>query len=299
MKHGIYAPPHNDYGDPKRLVDLAVESERAGFNAIFIWDHLFLGGEPDVTDATVVLGAIAHATKRIRLGAMVTPLARRRPWKLAKELTTLDQLSAGRITLGIGIGSHPELEFGNVGEDDKAKSRAERLDEGLLILDPLLRGETVQHTGKYYQVHDTKVSPACVQRPRLPIWAAASLPVQAGLRRAARWDGIFPISLPETATMREDGSFDTAQMWLDPEGFADCVKATLEYRAAIDSNASATEFAFAASGDTRCDSASEARAKVRAFETAGANWWLEWIDDRLGTYDETITHVRRGPAGRR
>lgn len=280
-------------------MNLAVEAEHAGFDAIFIWDHLFLDGEPEVTDTTVVLGAIAQATKRIRLGAMVTPVARRRPWKLAKELTTLDHLSSGRVTLGVGLGSTVDLEFGNVGEDESAAGRAERLDEGLAILDPLLRGETVQHVGKHYQVHDTRVSPACVQRPRLPIWAAASLPAHAGLRRGARWDGIFPISYPESAIPREDGSFDVAEMWLNPEAFAEVVKATLEYRAAFDPSASPTDFAFAACGDTRHDSTGEARAKVNAFEAAGANWWLEWIDDRTGSYDETITHVRRGPADSR
>ncbi len=299
MKHAIYAPTLKDYADVKRLVELAIEAERAGFDGFFIWDVLFMEQGADAADPTVALGAIAQATTRIRIGAMITPLARRRPWKLAKEIATLDHLSGGRVTLGIGLGEPADIEFGNVGDDATAKGRAERLDEGLEILDPLLRGETVNYTGKHFQIRDTRIAPRCVQRPRVPIWGGAGLPAKAGLRRAARWDGLFPISFPASPVMRDDGSFDTAQMWLDSRKFAEVVQVTLDYRATFNVNRDASGFDFAASGNTRGDSHDQARNKVAAFEAAGATWWFEWLDDRAGTYAASLNHVRRGPADRR
>ena len=294
MKHAIYAPTINDYGDPRRLVELAVAAEDAGFDGFFIWDEQFFMPGVEIADSTVALGAIAQATEQIRIGAMVTPLARRRPWKLAKELATLDHLSGGRITLGIGLGEPADLEFGNVGDDPTPKGRAERLDESLEILDPLLRGETVHHTGKHFHVHDTRIAPRCVQQPRLPIWGAASLPAHAGVRRAARWDGMVPISLPEVPPLREDGSYDIAAQWIHPEGFADVVELTLNYRA--EQGFDPTAFDFAASGNTQSDDHDRARSKAAAFEAAGATWWFEYLDDRAGTYEASLEHVRRGPA---
>lgn len=299
MKHAIYAPTLKDYADVKRLVELAVETERAGFDGFFIWDVLFMEQGADAADAVVALGAIAQATASIRIGAMITPLARRRPWKLAKELTTLDHLSGGRVTLGIGLGEPADLEFGNVGDDPTAKGRAERLDEGLAILDPLLRGETVNYTGKHFHIRDTRVAPRCVQDPRVPIWGGAALPARAGLRRAARWDGVFPISFPASPVMREDGSFDMQQMWLDPQGFAEAVKTTRDYRIAYNPALDATYFDCVASGNTCGDSDAQARAKIAAFAAAGATWWLEWLDDRVGTYQASLAHIRRGPADQR
>ena len=104
MKHAIYAPTLREYSDVNRLVLLAQEAERAGYDGFFIWDVLFMERGASAADSTVALAALALATKTIRLGAMVTPVARRRPWKLAKELATLDHLSAGRIVLGVGLG---------------------------------------------------------------------------------------------------------------------------------------------------------------------------------------------------
>lgn len=299
MKHAIYAPTLNDYADPKRLVTLAVESERAGFDGFFIYDVLVMEQGWEVADATVTLGAIAQATQRIRIGAMITPIARRRPWKLAKELVTLDHLSGGRVTLGIGLGEPAEIEFGNFGDDPSPKGRAERLDEGLAILDPLMRGVSVNFHGKHFDVRDTRLAPRCVQSPRIPIWGGAALPAHAGVRRAARWDGLFPILFPDPPVKRDDGSWDWEYFWLDPEGFAALVKATLEYRAAFRAELGSSGFDFVASGDTRNDSAEQARAKIAAFESAGATWWLEWIDDRVGSYETSLNHVRRGPAHKR
>lgn len=290
MWTAVYAPVFNDYGDPARLVELACTAERAGYDAIFIWDHLAIepAGQLDIVDATVVLGAIAQATTRIRFGAMVTPLARRRPWKLAKELNTLDRLSGGRVMLGVGLGEPAAVEFGSFGEDASARGRARRLDEGLTILDPLLRGETVTHAGEYYTLTQARLAPASLQTPRVPIWVAAALPAQAGLKRAARWDGCFPIKVP--AVIRE-GTVSQAtweEWWPSPAE-------TAEAHAFVSARRSGDgPYAFTATGRTSGDTATAAGARLREYADAGANWWLEWIDDTPGSYDATLRAIARG-----
>jgi alkanesulfonate monooxygenase SsuD/methylene tetrahydromethanopterin reductase-like flavin-dependent oxidoreductase (luciferase family) len=191
MRFGVSVP---NVGDPNDLVELAVAVERAGWDGFFLWDHLQLDPDsrPDVCDPWVVLGAVAARTSRVRLGALVTPVARRRPWKLAKEITTLDHLSGGRVIVGVGLGVPVEAEYGAFGEPTGARERADRLDEALPLLDAFLRGERVDHDGTHYRVH-AQLRPAARQRPRPPIWVAATLPHRRPVARAQRWDGIFPL----------------------------------------------------------------------------------------------------------
>ncbi len=284
MQHAIYAPTIREYSDVKKLVALAQEAERAGYDGFFIWDVLFMERGVPAADSTVALAALALATKRIRLGAMVTPVARRRPWKLAKELATLDHLSGGRMVLGIGLGEPADLEYANVGDDATAKGRAERLDEGLSILDSLLRGKETNFTGKHHRLTNVMAVPACHQTPRVPIWVGASLPANAGIRRSTRWEGLFPISLPAEPVMREDGSFDTAQMWLSPEKFGEIVTRTLDLRNEERRDKTNSPFDLIASGNTSADAPTAVRDKLSGYAASGATWWFEWLDDRAGLY---------------
>ncbi len=178
-------------GDIRELVELARATERAGWDGFFLWDHVYIADGLPLYDPWVVLGAIAAGTERIRLGAMVTPVARRRPWKLAKEIATLDHLSAGRVIVGAGLGV-PDAEFTAFGEPADPRERAAALDEGLELLDGFLRGTAVEHDGPRYRVR-ARLTPACVQRPRPPIWVAATWPHRRPLARAARYDGVFAI----------------------------------------------------------------------------------------------------------
>jgi alkanesulfonate monooxygenase SsuD/methylene tetrahydromethanopterin reductase-like flavin-dependent oxidoreductase (luciferase family) len=143
----------------------------------------------------VTLGAIAYATERLRLGALVTPMARRRPWKLAREIVTLDHLSAGRMVLGLGVGGDRLGEMEGFGEETDIRVRAEMLDEGLELLEELWTGEPVHHAGEHYQVQARPFLPRPVQRPRIPVWLGARWPNRRPIRRAARWDGVFPIAI--------------------------------------------------------------------------------------------------------
>lgn len=204
MEYAVNIPP---FTDATTIVALAAEAERAGWDGVFLWDHLQWIPDHlvDVHNPWVLLGAIAQVTERVMLGPLVTPLSRRRPWQVAKELITLDHLSAGRSVLGVGLGETPESDFAAFGEPSDARERAALLDEGLLVLDGLLRGEHVRHDGAQFHV-DTRIAPGPVQQPRPKIWVAGLLPNQRPLRRARRYDGVVPL--------KADG-------WLAPDDLAD------------------------------------------------------------------------------
>ncbi len=140
----------------------------------------------------MAISAVAATTERMALGVMVCALARRRPWKVAREAASLDLLSGGRLRFGAGLGSAPEEEFAAFGEDPDPRVRAERLDEGLEILDRLWSGKPFEHHGEHYAVRETRFLPTPVQRPRIPVWIAGRWPARPPFRRAARWDGVFP-----------------------------------------------------------------------------------------------------------
>lgn len=191
MKFGVNLPNGYDAAD---LVQLAVDVEKSGWDGFFLWDHLNLGSDRfQMLDPWVLLGAIATRTTRLTIGTLVTPVPRRRPQKLVKEVITLDQLSAGRAVLGVGLGVPTESEYAAFGESADPRVHAARLDEALPIIDGLLRGDRVEHRGEHYRV-SARLLPGPIRTPRPPIWVAAMLPARAGVRRARRWDGIFPQS---------------------------------------------------------------------------------------------------------
>jgi alkanesulfonate monooxygenase SsuD/methylene tetrahydromethanopterin reductase-like flavin-dependent oxidoreductase (luciferase family) len=185
----MFVAPFDEVGDPRVVADLAVRAEERGWDGFFIWDHVVYS-EPvrEVADPWVTLAAAACATRRVTIGPLVTPLARRRIHKLARETVTLDRLSGGRLVLGVGVGNDRHGEFGPFGDADDARERARLLDDGLDALDGYWRGG---------------LAPPPVQSPRIPVWVAAVWPARRPLRRAARWDGIFPIQLPEPGALAE------------------------------------------------------------------------------------------------
>lgn len=194
MKYGLYLPNFGAFGDARLLGELARAAEQAGWDGFFIWDHIARTWTPPVADTWVSLTAIALNTTTIRFGPLVTPLPRRRPWKVARETASLDRLSAGRLILGVGTGGLGGItvEWANFGEELDLRTRAEMLDEGLEILKGLWSGKPFSYTGKHYQVKDTEFTPMPVQLPRIPIWVAGNWPHKAPFRRAARWDGMVP-----------------------------------------------------------------------------------------------------------
>jgi len=200
VKIALSVPPFGELADPRLLVELAVAAEEAELDGIFLWDHVYRP-ETDprqILDPWVVMGAQALATERIRLGPMVTPLTRRRPIKLAREVVTLDHLSEGRLTLGLGLGVDSGGELTRFGEIVDAKQRGDRLDEGVELLTAFWSGEAVTHHGTTYRADEVTVLPRPVQLPRVPMWfAARGGSAKRPLRRAARFDGLVPIELDD------------------------------------------------------------------------------------------------------
>lgn len=197
MQHALTLPPFGALADPVVLVEHAVAAEAAGWDAVFLWDHVLRRpGEPqDIADPWVAMAAVATATTRIRIGPMVTPLTRRRPIKLAREATTLDHLSGGRLTLGLGLGVDTSRELSAFGEITDARIRGERLDEGAELLCALWTGERVDFHGEHFIADSVVALPRPVQQPRIPLWFAARGGASKPVRRAARFDGLFPIEV--------------------------------------------------------------------------------------------------------
>jgi alkanesulfonate monooxygenase SsuD/methylene tetrahydromethanopterin reductase-like flavin-dependent oxidoreductase (luciferase family) len=200
VKHGIFLPPFGPFGDPAALIDLAVAAEGSGWDGFFLWDHLMHRVDGPYIDAWIALSAVATRTDRLRIGPLVTPLPRRRPWKLAREAVSLDRLSGGRLVLGVGIGTDYSRELSAFGEPSNDRTRAELLDEGLEVITQLWTGESVHHSGRHFHVDGVRFLPRALQQPRIPIWCGAHWPHRRPLRRAAQYDGVVPIGdLPPAA----------------------------------------------------------------------------------------------------
>jgi len=196
VKHGLFVAPFDECSDPRLLAELAAEAEAGGWDGFFLWDHIrYREPTVEVSDPWVALAAIACATQRLRIGPLVTPPARRRPWKLAREAVTLDHLSDGRVVLGLGLGADRSGELSGFGEETDDRARGAMLDEALTLLDACMSGEPVRVAGEHYVVDTGPLLPRPVQRPRIPFWLAARWPNRKPVRRAARWDGVFPIDL--------------------------------------------------------------------------------------------------------
>jgi alkanesulfonate monooxygenase SsuD/methylene tetrahydromethanopterin reductase-like flavin-dependent oxidoreductase (luciferase family) len=269
MQFAVNSPPH---AEPAALVDLGVAAERAGWDAFFLWDHMVVDPEGvEIVDPWVTLGAIAARTERIRLGTCVSPLARRRPQNIARETTTLDRLSGGRLVLGVGLG-YPEAEYTTFGEDADARSLAARLDEALTVVSGLWSGEAFEHDGANFHVERVRFLPTPVQRPRPPVWVACMLPFRRGLVRAARWDGVVPIKVG-----RDGVEF------LMPDEVAAIVDDICQRRGSLD------QF------DVVVNAGPPPTKSVAEYESAGATWWMASMGDFPGWLDELRAIVDAGP----
>ncbi|MDX6716484.1 MAG: hypothetical protein QOH30_3042 [Baekduia sp.] len=188
-RRAIFVAPFDELADPRLLAELAADAEAAGWDGFFLWDHIVYSAPTRaVLDPWIAMAAIAMSTERIVTGPMVTPLSRRRPHKLARETMTLDLLSGGRLVLGVGLGSDRHGELAPFGEVHDPREQAGLLDDAL---------DKIQH---YW---DGAFEPRPVQRPRIPIWAAAKWPNRRPVRRAAQLDGLFPIDLPDPEALTE------------------------------------------------------------------------------------------------
>jgi len=258
MRYAITLP-NIDY-DARVIAELGVEAEKAGWDGVFVWDCINMRDQA-AHDPWMLLAAIAARTERVRFGPLITPLSRRRPWKLARETVTLDHLSNGRLILPVGLGETNDGGFSKVGEELERKKRARMLDESLHILNGLWSGEPFSYDGEHYHMQEMTFLPAPVQSPRIPIWVVGAWQREKSMQRALRYDGIIP------AKMNDDGSF------------ADMTPADLRaMKTYIDARRTlTTPFDIVMEGETPGDDAEKAASIVQPLAEAGMTWWLEAV----------------------
>ncbi|MGD0083882.1 MAG: LLM class flavin-dependent oxidoreductase [Acidimicrobiales bacterium] len=280
MRYGLFLPAMAEFADPHRVADLAGKAEDTGWDGFFLWDHIVAGPERPVADTWVTLTAAAGATRTIRLGSMVTPLARRRPWVLARQLATLDHFCRGRLVAGIGLGDDGWQEFSSFAETVDPVERGELLDESLEVLQQCLSGEPVEYHGERLDVTSVAFLPRPVQDP-IPIWAACRWPHRRPLARAARLQGIFPIfpfdGAPAAPDPREVATIRGA---LDQLGVPGPESYDLVLRYAV---------SLAPPGTTA--------ATATALEVAGATWILEGFGPGEPPANVVEEIVAAGPPG--
>ncbi|MBT8197968.1 MAG: LLM class flavin-dependent oxidoreductase [Acidimicrobiia bacterium] len=195
MKYAVDIPNFGHWADPRDVAEFAAGVEEAGWDGISLWDHIYVWKGNEVADPWVTMAAIAAATERLRLMMLVTPLPRRRPWVVARQAVSIDMLSEGRFTFGVGIGYPPGPEMAVFGDETNAVKRGDMLDEALDIITGLWSGEEFKYSGDHYKIKKVQFRPTSVQQPRIPIWVAGMWPNRKPFRRAARYDGLAPIAV--------------------------------------------------------------------------------------------------------
>jgi alkanesulfonate monooxygenase SsuD/methylene tetrahydromethanopterin reductase-like flavin-dependent oxidoreductase (luciferase family) len=276
MRYGFVVP----WADADEVGDLAATAEEAGWDGLFVWEPVW------GVDAWVALAAAAMRTTRIRLGTMLTPLPRRRPWDLAGQTAAVDNLSGGRVILSVGLGAVHEgwLAFE---ADPGRRTRAELLDEGLAVLTGLWAGQPFEFTGTHYRVRPTDfmVPPPPVQRPRIPVWVVGAWPAARSMRRAARWDGWLPNTVPA-----EPGG---PQQPITPETLRAGVAEIARLRAA--EGLDMTAYDVVVEGTTTPQTMP---AEVDRWRAAGATWYIEadWSVPRERVLEYARQRLAAGPA---
>jgi alkanesulfonate monooxygenase SsuD/methylene tetrahydromethanopterin reductase-like flavin-dependent oxidoreductase (luciferase family) len=282
VRYSVNIPNFGDFADARGVGKVAAAAEAAGWDALFVWDHVVHDkqrrrGQP-FGDPWMLLTAAALATSRLRLGTLVTPVARRRPEQLARQVATLDALSGGRVIFGAGLGGPIEDEFASFGDTTDPVVLAERLDEGLGLLSRYWSGETVDHDGPHYRVRDVALLPATVQRPRPPVWIAGYWPNRRPMRRAAEWDGAVPLF--KSAPHGQAPAPDEVRMLADYIG-----------QQRVDRG---NAFDLVIGGASEPSTAADL---IKPLQDAGATWWDERLMQTSPDHHRAEPVLRRVEAG--
>lgn len=269
MQFGVTLP----YLDPQIVADLAVEIEAAGWDGLFVWDAIW------GLDCWVCLTAAAMKTQRIKLGPMLVPVSRKRPWEVASAAMTLDRLSNGRVILSVGLGA-TDTGWAKVGEETDRKIRAARLDEGLQVIQGFWSGQPFSFSGEYFKVDDVKCEP--VPAHPIPIWVVGQWPSRKSLGRTAQYQGCicgFKDFFNRSADEFAHDLRETATMIKELRGTLDGFDLVLE-------------------GETPGDDRAKAIAQLRPYAEAGLTWWLEnvWMTPHeKGGVEGIRQRIRQGP----
>jgi hypothetical protein len=275
MKFGYVFPR----ADVFEAIKFAKVAEETGWDAFFVWEPTY------GIDAWVTLAAIAVETEAIRLGTLLSPPSRMRPWKLASEAITLDILSNGRITISVGLGAI-DTGFEELGEKTDLKTRAELLDESLDIINGLWSRDLLNYEGKHYNIKNLFRSeffkrhppPKLVQLPRIPIWVVGAWPYEKSMKRAIKYEGIIP------TIKNKQGQFED----ITPEHI-------IEIKEYIQENHSKkAPFDIIVEGKSPGDDPEVSMSIIKPFAEAGATWWIEsdWTTKKL---ELLFKRVKQGP----
>jgi alkanesulfonate monooxygenase SsuD/methylene tetrahydromethanopterin reductase-like flavin-dependent oxidoreductase (luciferase family) len=249
MQFGLCLPIAGVCADPRVLVDLGRRGEAAGWDGVFLEDYIVDPRSRATCDPWVALAGIATVTSRVRLGTLVTPLARRRPWKVAREVTTLDWLSSGRAVLGVGAGDWRDPSWPRFGEEADLRRRGELLDLALSTIASYWQGD---------------LEPRPLQRPRIPIWVGGAWPRRRPVERAARWDG---------SVLGWKSAAGEGEVLITPQDLREQRTAIRRLR-----GDDSTGFDYVVGGRERSQDVDSDRALVRDMAREGATWWLEYAE---------------------
>ena len=286
MKFGFIATS----GTIDDVLEIARETEAHGWDGFFTWDGIAPGnGEfwdeatanpqaMSVFDPWTVLAAAAVQTRKIRLGAMIFPLSRRRPWKVAREAMTIDHLSNGRLVMPMGLGAIDEAGFARVHpEVTDRRIRAERLDETIEILERAWSGKPFSFEGKHYQLDNVVFWPPSVQQPRIPLWAVGAWPKPKSMARAARLDGIVPTIADDPFRQPSPSEIREIVTWLTNHRETDL------------------PFDVVLEGVSPANDDEWVEATLRPLAEAGATWWIESRWEAPNDAQTLLERVRQGP----
>jgi alkanesulfonate monooxygenase SsuD/methylene tetrahydromethanopterin reductase-like flavin-dependent oxidoreductase (luciferase family) len=279
MKFALSLPNGGTCGDPKQLAEFALLAEEAGWDAVFLEDYIIWQGRNNVPtyDPWVALAAMAVRTKTVRLGTMVTPVARRRPWKLAREAATLDHLSGGRVILGVGVGeTQLDTSFSRFGEETRAKRRAAMVDEALEVIARIWSGKRFTHDGRFYHLRNVRCLPQPLQHPRIPIWIGGVYPRPGPVRRALRWDGACLYKPPPEEDFTPKDVLELAAL----------ARARRKIKTPFD-------IAVGHAVWQRAKDLGRERARIASLAEAGATWWSEYIPP--DTRKTMARYISKGP----
>jgi alkanesulfonate monooxygenase SsuD/methylene tetrahydromethanopterin reductase-like flavin-dependent oxidoreductase (luciferase family) len=273
MKYGFVMPG----GGAREAAELAVEAEQAGWDGFFVWEPTW------GNDAWVMLTAAAMRTSTIKLGTMLTPLPKRRPWEVASQSLTLDNLSDGRVILSVGLGA-PEDRFYIFEDDPGRKVRAEMLDEGLDMLQHMWQGKPFSYEGRHYHAHRSEmvIPPPSAQQPRITTWVVGLWPAPKSMRRAARYDGWLPnYKRPEGLNRPEQEQLAEAVAWLRDE----------RARAGLTMDG----YDIVVEGTT--EPGQPGVEVVSGWNASGATWWIDanWELDAARVFEASRERLRAGP----
>jgi hypothetical protein len=276
-KYGIALIQFNEFSDPNLVVDFAMEAEKAGWDGIFLCDHLYYSREElnSISETWVQLSAIAAKTQKIKIGTYVSPLPRYLPWQLAKMTATLDILSKGRLILGVGLGG-PAVEYEAFGGEYDTRILAEKMEESLVIIQGLWLGEPFSYSGKHYKIDNVCLLPKPLQTPRIPIIIGGEWPNKKPFIRAAKYDGAAPIH----QKFPQELSVDDFK----------------EIKSFIEQNRTSDEpFEILKTGTGYF--APDQRIKmINSYLDAGITWWLEHVNTLMQpSVEEMRKIVQQGP----